>query len=117
MATRNKKYSKAPSRGARVLRGKTVLSRTLKISKLVNGRRSNMDAAKDGTEDLNGIEGTALDMENDQTVRAYLDLLDEDIKKHPERLVPLSKSYFARAQELVGDLEVDLDEELLPENE
>ena len=56
-------------------------------------------------------------MENYPTVCAYLDLLDADIKKRPERLLPFRKSYFARAQELVGSLEVDLDVELLPENE
>lgn len=50
--------------------------------------------------------------EDDPVLAAFLDLIDRDMREHPERIRPLSADLIARAEELVGDIEVDLDEDL-----
>ena len=50
--------------------------------------------------------------EDDPVLEAFLDLIDRDMREHPERIRPLSADLIARAEELVGDIKVDLDEDL-----
>jgi hypothetical protein len=50
--------------------------------------------------------------EDDPVLGAYLAFLARDMAAHPERIQPLSADSLARAHELVGHLEVDLDEDL-----
>ena len=47
--------------------------------------------------------------EDEQFVGPFLDLIDADIKKHPERVKPLNGALLDRAAELVNDIDVDLD--------
>lgn len=55
------------------------------------------------------------DVNDDETVavsaveEAVLDLLDQDIIAHPERLQPITAELARRAQSLVGSVSVDLD--------
>lgn len=42
----------------------------------------------------------------------YLAFLEQEMAKHPEMIQPLSPELLVRAEALVGDLEVDLDEDL-----
>lgn len=53
----------------------------------------------------------------DPALGAFLDLLETDIREHPERLQTLDGGLLARAEALVGDIEVDLDAPLDPEDE
>jgi antitoxin PrlF len=50
--------------------------------------------------------------EEDPVLGAYLAFLELDIQAHPERIQPLPAGLIARAQELVGHVEVDPDEDL-----
>lgn len=43
------------------------------------------------------------------TLLAWLDLIARDHEKHPEQFVPLTEEFFAKANELVGHLDLDLD--------
>lgn len=43
------------------------------------------------------------------TLLAWLELIARDHEKHPEQFVPLTEDFFAKAKELVGDYEFDLD--------
>lgn len=55
--------------------------------------------------------------EEEQFVGAFLDFIDADIKKHPERVKPLNGALFDHAVELVKNIEVDLDMPLSSEDE
>ncbi len=55
---------------------------------------------------------TAAEPEDDPVLGAYLAFLERDMTAHPERIRPLSADLLARARALVGDVEVDLDEDL-----
>jgi len=46
--------------------------------------------------------------------KVILDLLDQDIAAHPERLQPIAADLARRAQSLIGGLSVDLDSPLPP---
>lgn len=46
--------------------------------------------------------------------KVILDLLDQDISAHPERLQPITADLIRRAQSLIGDVSVDLDSPLPP---
>ncbi len=48
----------------------------------------------------------------DPVLGAYLSFLERDMEAHPERIQPLSADSLARAQALVGHVEVDPDEDL-----
>lgn len=45
----------------------------------------------------------------DETLEAFLDFLEKDIKEHPSRLVPMSAELLKEIHDLVGDVDVDLD--------
>lgn len=53
----------------------------------------------------------------DPAVGKFLEFLDGDIQKHPERLQLLDAELLQRIQSLVGDAKVDLDQPLLEEDE
>ncbi|MBA2245011.1 MAG: type II toxin-antitoxin system PrlF family antitoxin [Gemmatimonadetes bacterium] len=48
----------------------------------------------------------------DAVLAAFLSFIERDMQEHPERIQPLSSEELARVEELVGHLEVDLDEDL-----
>lgn len=53
----------------------------------------------------------------DPKLQELLDLLADDIKAHPERLRAFDGALYTRLNALVGDVDVDLDEPLLPDDE
>lgn len=55
-------------------------------------------------------------MEEDPALTPFLALLEQDIASHPWRLEPIGADLVHRLQELVGGIEVNLDE-ALPEDE
>ena len=57
------------------------------------------------------------DESSDPALGAFLDLLEADIRTHPERLKAFDGALHARLQALVGDIDVDLDAHLSPEDE
>ena len=54
--------------------------------------------------------------EEDPALAPFLALLEQDIASHPERLQPIVADLVQRLQDLVGAIEVDLDE-VLPDDE
>ena len=52
----------------------------------------------------------------DPAVDKFLEFLDNDIQKHPERLKLLDADLLQRIQSLVGDAKVDLDQPLPAED-
>jgi prlF antitoxin for toxin YhaV_toxin len=50
--------------------------------------------------------------EQDMVLGAYLAFLEREMQKHPELIQPLSPDLLARAEALIGDMEVDLNEDL-----
>ena len=57
------------------------------------------------------------DMDGDPAIGAFLDFLQADMTKHPERLKAFDGTLQARLASLVGDVEVDLDSALSPDDE
>ena len=55
-------------------------------------------------------------IEEDPALAPFLALLERDIASHPERLQPIGTDLVRRLQDLVGGIEVDLDE-VLPDDE
>lgn len=55
--------------------------------------------------------------EKDPALAAFLDFLEADIQTHPERLRALDGGLRDRLAGLVGEIEIDLDEPLSPEDE
>lgn len=53
----------------------------------------------------------------DQALGAFLAFIEADIKAHPERLKAFDGGLHARLKALVGDVEVDLDAALSPDDE
>lgn len=53
----------------------------------------------------------------DPALLGFLSFLENDIKARPQAIRALDGARLAGAQALIGDVEVDLDEMLLPENE
>jgi antitoxin PrlF len=53
--------------------------------------------------------------EDDPVVSQFLGLLARDIVEHPERLQAIDASLVTRIRSLVGDIEVDLNEPLAPD--
>jgi antitoxin PrlF len=51
-------------------------------------------------------------IEEDPALAPFLALLERDIASHPERLQPIGADLAGRLQDLVGAIEVDLDEAL-----
>jgi antitoxin PrlF len=51
-------------------------------------------------------------IEEDPALAPFLALLEQDIASHPERLQPIGADLVRRLQDLVGAIEVDLDEAL-----
>ncbi|HEX2201967.1 MAG TPA: type II toxin-antitoxin system PrlF family antitoxin [Longimicrobium sp.] len=49
---------------------------------------------------------------SDAALEAILSFIDREMREHPEQVRPLSAHPLARAEEPVGDVEVDLDERL-----
>ncbi|WP_321337950.1 type II toxin-antitoxin system PrlF family antitoxin [Breoghania sp.] len=54
---------------------------------------------------------------DDPALGAFLDLVEADIKAHPERLQAFGGELHDRLKALVGDIDVDLDEPLSPDDE
>lgn len=55
--------------------------------------------------------------EGDPALGAFLDFMEADIKAHPERLRAFDGALHDRLKALVGDVDVDLDEPLSPDDE
>jgi antitoxin PrlF len=55
--------------------------------------------------------------ECDPALGGFLDLVEADIKAHPERIRAFDGALNDRIQALVGDMDVDLDEPLSPDDE
>lgn len=55
--------------------------------------------------------------EGDPALGAFLDLIEGDIKKHPEHLRAFEGALHDRLKALVGGVDVDLDEPLSPDDE
>lgn len=55
--------------------------------------------------------------DKDPVLDPFLDLLEADIKAHPERLKAFHGALHARLRALVGDMEVDLDHPLSADDE
>ena len=55
--------------------------------------------------------------EEDPALAAFLDFIATDIETHPERLQAFDGSLLDRTKALVGDVEVDLDGPLSPDDE
>lgn len=55
--------------------------------------------------------------ERDPALGAFLDFLEADIAAHPERVRAFDGALHDRLQALVGDVEVDLEEPLSPDDE
>jgi len=54
--------------------------------------------------------------ESDPALGAFLDFLETDIKTHPDRLNAFDGALHDRLKALVGDVEVDLDAALSPDD-
>ncbi len=54
---------------------------------------------------------------DDPALGAFLDLVEADIKAHPERLQAFGGELHDRLKALVGGIDVDLDEPLSPDDE
>jgi antitoxin PrlF len=55
--------------------------------------------------------------ENDPALGAFLDFVEADIKAHPARLQAFDGALYDRLKSFVGDIDVDLDAPLSPEDE
>ncbi|WP_102868633.1 type II toxin-antitoxin system PrlF family antitoxin [Pseudovibrio exalbescens] len=55
--------------------------------------------------------------EEDPALGAFLDFIETDIKTHPERLQAFEGALHDRLKALIGDVDVNLDEPLSPEDE
>lgn len=55
--------------------------------------------------------------ESDPAIGAFLDFMEADIKAHPQRLRAFDGALYDRLKALVGDVGVDLDEPLSPDDE
>lgn len=55
--------------------------------------------------------------EDDPALGAFLDFVEADIRAHPERLQAFDGGLRDRLEALVGDVDVDLDEPLSPDEE
>lgn len=55
--------------------------------------------------------------EGDPALGAFLDFVEADIKAHPERLRVFDGALYDRLKALVGDVDIDLDEPLSPDDE
>jgi antitoxin PrlF len=53
----------------------------------------------------------------DPAIAAFLDFVEADIKAHPERIRVFSGAMHDRLKALVGDIDVDLDQPLSPDDE
>lgn len=59
----------------------------------------------------------ARDADSDQAMDAFLGFLEADIAAHPERVQSFDGALFGRMQALVGDVDIDLDAPLSPDDE
>lgn len=55
--------------------------------------------------------------ESDPILEKFLDFLEQDMEKNPQRLQAMSSDLLDRAQSLIADVEVDLDAPLSDEDE
>lgn len=55
--------------------------------------------------------------ERDPALGAFLDFIETDVKAHPERLRAFDGALHDRLKALVGEIDVDLDEPLSPDDE
>lgn len=55
--------------------------------------------------------------EDDQVLRGFLTLLDDDIRSHPEKLIALDSTLLARLDSLIGGLDVDINFPLSADDE
>lgn len=54
---------------------------------------------------------------DDPALAPFLALLEQDIKRHPDHLKPITSDLVSRLQDLVGGIDVDLDAPLPDEDE
>jgi antitoxin PrlF len=59
----------------------------------------------------------AKDSSDDPVLGAFLEFLEQDMAKNPQKLQPVSVSLFNRVQSLVAGVDVSLDEPLTDEDE
>lgn len=91
----------------------TVPAGVRKQLKLTKGDRLRYCVEADGRVYIEPVrEETA-----DPALGAFLDLLEADIRARPERLEAFDGALRDRLEALVGDVEVDLDAALSPEDE
>jgi antitoxin PrlF len=55
------------------------------------------------------VNASALEEHSDPIVTGFLDLLESDLKSHPERMKAFPPELLARAKELTKDVEIDHD--------
>lgn len=91
----------------------TVPSAVRKQLKLVKGDRIAYVIEPNGRVYIEPLR----DAEADPALGAFLDFIEADIVKHPERLKAFDGALHARLEALVGDVEVDLDAALSPDDE
>lgn len=60
----------------------------------------------------NGVTVSRADTDEDPSIATFLDFLAGDIKRHPEAVKALSPDLAARITALVGELPVNLDDEI-----
>jgi antitoxin PrlF len=60
---------------------------------------------------------TRVEADEDPAIGAFLDFLERDIQRNPQRLSSLSPALMERVKELTQGVEVDLDAPLSPDDE
>ncbi len=55
--------------------------------------------------------------EGDPALGAFLDFIEADVRAHPERVAAFDGALHERLEALVGDVDIDLDETLSPDDE
>ena len=127
MTVRARNASNAKSRPAPRFRQNALATNSQETSSLPDDRLVTASGVKPPVRDARAncestdpySVGSKQDPECDPTIGAYLDLLDDDMRSHPERIKPLDSALFARVDALFGDLEIDVDlaQPLSPEDE
>lgn len=57
------------------------------------------------------------DEQEDSALAPFLQLLERDLRQHPERILPIDGQLLEQIDDLVGGLDVDLDAPLPPDTE
>lgn len=91
----------------------TVPSSIRKQLNLNKGDRIRYCTATDGRVYIEPVRAG----EDDPAIGAFLDFLEADVANHPQRLQAFGGALHDRLKSLVGDVDVDLDEPLSPDDE